>query len=507
MLYIRKISLGLILLLGIHATFLSSCANKLDIHSSSLINESNQWGSISDTRANLMGLYGLLRAAMVEHNGHWVYGELRMGDFASYNRADLNAVVQNDLKASFPLMRSLTNWRKFYAVINASAIFIERAGEVLEKDSRYTEINWKQDVAQARAIRAFTYFYMVRIWGEVPLVTQSFDDGSFEELGASSETTVLAFAESELLTAAQDLPYQYAGLEQTYYGEGTQRWLSILFNKISAYAVLAHISAWQGKYLNTEVYTAFVLNNFSRSGISTWNIDMLTGVNGAFSSSALDYGQILSIPANYNHGEASTSGHIEELTLAEPLILREYPDIYVPRDTISRVFTSINDQRFGIDTVSGLPRTAYFTNYNGELPIFSKIKVLRNGSVDPSYAIYGSRIVFSRVEDIRLLRAEALAVLGQRAEAMRELNQVRSLRSFPLYTELDGTDVVDEIFAERRRELMGEGWRWYDQVRHNRIRQVNAEVGAIMDNRGIYWPLATEALNNNRNLSQNPYWE
>lgn len=502
----RKFSYCLMCVVAFGAVLMSSCNDKVDINASYLINEENQWESITDTRSNLMGVYGLLRAALVEDNGHWVYGELRYGDFTSYNRADLSAVINNDLNASFPLMRSLANWRKFYAVINAAAIFIERSGQVLEKDRRYTEVNWLQDVAQVRAIRAFAYFYMVRIWGDVPLITRSYDDGSFAEFARSNETTVLAYAERELLEAAQDLPYLYAGVGQTYYGEGNVHWADVLFNRNTAYAILAHIAAWQGKYLNAEVYTAFVLNNASRSGILAFSTDALTNIAGAFSSTYVSP-MLLSIPANYGFGEATTSGHIEQLTLAAPLVLREYPDIYVSRDTITRVFTSINDQRFGIDTVSGLPRTAYFTNYNGELPIFSKIKVLRNGSTDPSYAVFGSRLMFTRLEEIYLLRAETLAVLGQRSDALRALNQIRSLRGFPAYNETDTTDVIDEIFAERRRELMGEGWRWYDQVRHNRIKAVNGTVQSLLYSGGIHWPIATEVLNNNSRLSQNPYWE
>ena len=327
---------------------LSSCSDKLDIKSGEVASETLQWTSISDTKSALLGTYGLLRAALLDNNSHWMYGELRSGDFVSYSRADLKAINDHNLKASYPLMKSLTNWRRFYAVINAASVFIERAPEVLEKDSRYTRENLKVDIAQAKAIRAFTYFYMVRIWGDVPLITKSFDDGSFIERARTDQNAVLNFAENELLEAVNDLEYSYGFSLVPYYGETSVYWRKLLFNKLTAYAVLAHISAWQGKYINVDSYTEFIMNNYSRVSINyITNISNLTGLRGIFSNN-YEAGQLFSIPASYNFGEASTTGHIEQLTLADPIISKQRPDIYVPKDSIVNIFNDINDTRFGV---------------------------------------------------------------------------------------------------------------------------------------------------------------
>src|SRR5690606_27728856 len=184
-----------------------------------------------------IGMYGLLRAALLEDNGHWVYGGLRSGDFASYTRADLDAVRTHDLKASYPLIKNMTDWRRLYAVIHAASLSIERAPHALEKDARYTEVNLRWDIAQARAIRAFTYFYMVRIWGDVPLLRKSFDDGTFLERPRNNKETVLDFAEQELLRAAEDLPYSYGMGSSSYYDHDFYVWRGVLINKVTAYAI------------------------------------------------------------------------------------------------------------------------------------------------------------------------------------------------------------------------------------------------------------------------------
>lgn len=490
----------------ISGTF-SACADKLDIPSGEVAGEQLQWTSISDTKSALLGTYGLLRAALVDNNAHWMYGEMRSGDFAAYNRADLAAIQENNLKASHTLIKNLTNWRKFYAVINAASLFIERAPEVREKDSRYTEINMKYDIAQARAIRAFTYFYMVRIWGDVPLITKSFDDGAFVQRPRTDQESVLNFAENELLLAVADLPFNYGGGTTTYYGENSTYWRKVLFNRLTGYAILAHISAWQGKYINVDAYTEYIMNNYSSISVDfISSINNLSGISGIFSNN-YDAGRLFSIPAPYVYGEATATGHIEELTLADPLITKQKPDIYVPKDTIVQVFSDINDMRFGIDTISGLTRTNYFTNYSGETPIFSKIKIIRDGVSDGSYAVFGSSLIFTRMEEIALLRAEALSQLGARDEAIALLNRVKLNRGVQGYSVVTTTPLIEEIFSERRRELMGEGWRWYDQIRLNKLTEVNPEIVEFIEKEGIYWPISADVLNKNGALTQNSYWQ
>ncbi|QBQ40420.1 RagB/SusD family nutrient uptake outer membrane protein [Sphingobacterium psychroaquaticum] len=489
------------------AVVFTSCEKQLDQKAADVASEQLQWQSISDTKAGLMGIYGLMRAALYEENGHWIYGDLRAGDFHSYTRADLDAIHEHDLKASYPLMKTLTNWRRFYAVINAASLFIERAPEVLEKDKRYTEINLKWDVAQARAIRAFMYFYMTRIWGDLPLLRSSFDNGEFLERPKNSVATILDYAESELLKAAEDLPYVYSLGTQEYYNEGFGVWYGALFNKITAYSLLSHVAVWGQRYIQADAYSKFVLDNYARIGVSYSSIDVLTGSNGIFSQQYA-YGRILGIVAPFSLSEATVTGHIEDLTLAEPLVYKKHPALYVPKDTIISLFPEPNDTRFGIDTISGLTRTNYFTNYSGEVPIFSKIKVLRDGGVsNPSYAVYGSTLLFTRLEEMTLLRAEILAVLKQDAEATRLLNVVKTGRKMKGYTDASSEDLLTAIFQERRRELMGEGWRWYDLVRYNRLRGADPKIKEMIEKEGIYWPIAQEVLNNNKKLEQNAFWK
>lgn len=495
--------LGLALMLNL------SCKKVLEIDSSRLANEDGHWTSLQDTRSGLMASYGLMRAAMAENNAHWLWGELRKGDFTASSRSDLKVIVNSNLNASFPLLQNITNWRSFYAVINSSSLLIERAGEVLKADIRYTEPNYKVDVAQARALRAFAYFYMVRIWGDVPLITSS-HDGSFLAKPKTDQAKVLAFAESELIAAAKDLPYIYGAADNdllpgAYYGYNSDRWRGALFTKISAYAILAHIAAWQSHYIDAAVYTEFIMTNYSKANIGYSTTAELTNADGIFNGQSNN--QVICFGFNDVYGESTVNGHIEQLVLAAPLIAKQTPDLFISKDTISSAFIDLNDQRFGLDTISGLPRTNYFVNYSGETPVFSKIKVLKGGSSNGNFALYSSNILFTRLEELVLLRAEALAVLGQRIDAITLLNTIRRSRGTGTLTDGPGRDLIKEIFNERRRELMGEAWRWYDLIRYNKIKNTDAAFTDLINKKGIYWPIAKDVLNANRNLVQNNYWK
>ncbi len=145
------------------------------------------------------------------------------------------------------------------------------------------------------------------------------------------------------------------------------------------------------------------------------------------------------------------------------------------KDSLFSIFDDLTDTRFGINASAN---DKYYTNYindlNAEIPLFTKIKVVQDGKgEDSDYAVFGSSIIFSRLEEITLLRAEALAALNRGTEAIADYNTVRSNRGLPLrtfkYFEADCHKLLAAIFDERRKELMGEGWRWFDLIRRERL--------------------------------------
>jgi hypothetical protein len=510
-----------------------SCKKSLDIASSRVVNEVNYWNTLEDARAAIMGIYGLTRAALADNNGHWIYGDVRLGSFESPIRQDLKAIIRNDLNASYPVINQLSNWRRFYAIVNSANIFIERINEVKAKDPRYTSNNMQVDIAQARFLRALSYFYMVRIWGDVPLILSS-RDGSFENRPRTDQNAVLAYVQSEMLAAALELPYGYSinDLQQPgqYYNQSNSRWAGALVTKLGAYAMLGHVAAWQGKYTDVIKYTRIVLTEYNtKAGISYTNTSDLTRPGGLFYKAAFsaNNNQMLAFGFIWDNQDAAFTGNIESLALADPVVNKNVPDIYLPKDSILSIFKETNDARFNIDTTGVTyadalgTRPGYFANFNGRYPIFAKIKVIMGGDKDPTFRLFSSSILLTRLEDVTLLRAEAYAVLGENTLAIADLNAVRKLRynvdqvgiqnndanDYLTYNAVRNGPIIEAIFKERQKELMGEGHRFYDRVRYEKIKQNNPQFMQLINSGAIYWPIAKEILAQNPLITQNSFWK
>ena len=91
-----------------------------------------------------------------------------------------------------------------------------------------------------------------------------------------------------------------------------------------------------------------------------------------------------------------------------------------------------------------------------------------------------------RYSDIMLLRAEALNKVGRQTEAMDIVNAIRKrmgyLKTITTANTPDQTSLEDAILMERQLELWGEGKRWYDLVRTDRVVKI---MDPIIKGRGI----------------------
>lgn len=511
-----------------------SCKKSLDVASSRVVSETNFWNTLEDARAGIMGVYGLTRAALADNNGHWIYGDVRMGNFESPIRQDLKAIIRNDLNASYPVVNQLSNWRRFYAIVNAANTFLERIKEVKAKDARYTSNNMQVDIAQVRFLRAYAYFYMARIWGDVPLILSS-RDGTFENKARTDQNAVLSYVQQEMEATALDLPYYYSNndLQQPglYYNQPSTRWSGQLVTKLAAYAILGQVAAWQGKYVDVIRYTKIVLTDFAKGGIGyTTSTTTLTAPNGLFykSANSSNYNQIFALSSIFDNQDGAFTGNIESLALAAPAVNKTVPDIYVPKDSILSIFKENYDARFNIDTLGITHSDAYsstvrgyFTNFLGRYPIFAKIKVIQGGDAsDGTFRLFSSSILLTRLEEVTLLRAEAYAVLGETQLAINDLNAVRINRynvdqvglqnqagDYTPYSAAKHGPIIEAIFKERQKEFMGEGYHWYDRVRYEKIKQNNPQFMALINSGGIYWPISRDILAQNPLLTQNSYWK
>ena len=170
-------------------------------------------------------------------------------------------------------------WEKWFTGVQRAnaAISVIEASEVENK---------AQLIAEARFIRAFCYFELVRHWGGVPLYTENFDASTdFSSVGRSSAVEVYAQIETDLSSAIPDLQNK----AETPTGRATQA---------AAQSLLAKVHLSQGNYAEVLTYTSAVIasaeyalesnfaDNFTTAnefGIeSIFEIDYKSGINNGF---------------------------------------------------------------------------------------------------------------------------------------------------------------------------------------------------------------------------------
>ncbi|KAA2244818.1 RagB/SusD family nutrient uptake outer membrane protein [Chitinophaga agrisoli] len=486
----------IVILLGM-ALLGSACKKMLDEPSRRALTEENMWQNKNDARAATYGCYALIRAALMNENAHWVYGDMRGGDFRVTKRGDLQALVDNNLNASYATADQWRDWRRFYAAIAQCNLAIERLPEVVKNDYRYSVNDMELDRSQVRFLRAFLYYYIVRIWGDVPLIA-TVNDGSFKPVARSSAQQVLDFAIQDALAAAYGLPWKYDGRspeqQGDYQGQGEGHHTDISATRGMAYTLLAHLYAWKGDYTNALQNTRNVIDNQALTGYNFVSTADLTRLDGSFRGRGLS--NIFQVDLNFDHAEFSTTGQLEDWTLRLPDIPKSESEIYVPKDSILGIYSEANDQR----------ATLFFSQLNDAFPVFYKMKQVNTAVTNPTLRFYTSAIIIFRYEELYLLQAECKARLGL-GDAIGDLNNIRSRRGLK---SLPGSPsqqaLLDAIFMERRRELIGEGWYWYDLIHFNKIPQYTQLTQQDVNNGAAYWPVSKAALATNSALVQNSFW-
>ena len=96
-----------------------------------------------------------------------------------------------------------------------------------------------------------------------------------------------------------------------------------------------------------------------------------------------------------------------------------------------------------------------------------------------------------------LISAEAQGL----ALGIDRLNQLRNYRGLPSVSPATESAFLDAVLKERRLELFGEGFRWFDLVRTGKYEQV---VG--VDKKYTVFPIPSRELTLNKELKQNPLW-
>jgi hypothetical protein len=467
------------------------------------------WTSQTSVEQATTAMYGQFRSCVRNSNAHFINGDLAAGTFFpntnQWNLASMKASYNPPFNFSYvPYYESvLQNWSRFYQLIAQANLVLRNVPAMPASDFTAESVR-SGYIAEALFMRAYAYFYMIRIWGDPVYVTSTYDNvdyGNIPPLPRTPESAVLDSCLRDLKNAAASM--SFSG------GDPTK---AIRANKGSAYALIAHIYAWKHEYDSAHAYCSRVI---SGGGYSLEAMSSYTNIwNGQSSGES-----IFELPMTYNYSDPNFTSQNDWAEaqfsffgtfLKGPLTGNQNSTCWIaPQGGILDQIFDTADARyhaiFQSVPASGGDQAGHmllkYANFLYQQPDTKTLPYLNND------------LVLLRLSDIYLLDAEALANLGDLGGAATDLAMTEDRAGISSYQNpTNQYDMLDEVVMERGRELVGEGQWYYDLIRTEATQGWLEYVGyqsarVTATSKGYYWPLDMGTLFPQDNLLvQNPWW-
>ncbi|MGS2726460.1 RagB/SusD family nutrient uptake outer membrane protein [Psychroserpens sp. BH13MA-6] len=451
------------------------------------IDSENYFNSEDDYYNALIGAYDLLQAT---------YANAIVGEIASNNTlcggesaTDVIGWQQIDDMIHTPVNSNLKDiWNWMFAGVN-------RANYILEFQDK-TDFEGKEIIiAEARFLRAYYYFELVKWFGPVPLKETRFSLGDETTIPRSPVEDVYALIEADLIFAANTLDYT---APQT--GRATKGSAEALLGKAYLYqdkfsdaAIVLENLIMNGPYDLVQNYDTIFEDQGENNIESVFEVQY-TDVEGAgFGCLQCSEGNVavgFSGIRNYS-GPTFTSGFSFNVPTQETYEAFEANDV---RQDVAILDIEAWAAATGATYGTGYEHTGYFNRkYLPRLRSSEAAGDLNLTNPNNYRAI--------RFADVLLMAAEAFNRGGIDDDKARlYLNRVRTRATLPDVTS-SGNALTDAIYQERRVELVGEGHHFFDLVRTGRGNQIDG----FTSNKNELFPVPFEEIQfSNGNWQQNP---
>ena len=485
---------------------LSSCVDTVILPDNKTVDD-DFWQKKSEVEAVVATAYAQLRDPFAIRN-MIVWGDFRSDELVLASSLPTSAAYRTALQQIYSLNidteNSFTSWYPFYSAINYCNLVLEKAEDVIAVDPDYMRGDYDANKAQMLALRAFCYFYLTKVFHDIPVTPGAYLNSS-ADLNApqANPDSVLNMCINDLKEASK-----YAVAANTF---GDWRDKGYL-NQDGINAVLADIDLWRGsvnrdaadyeacvEYCNKviaakkEAYEQSPSRrrfggddekqDYYLSSYSDMYSDLFGQAGQNADESIFELQFRLSNAANsgldqmyyrYNNASGNGNGYLKA------------SKVYGSVDATGRgVWMNSVDQRL----------YEYVYDATGTAEQYDVRKFVALSSAGTNNSAEGSpssgrtfsmnrNWIFYRLTDVMLMKAEALVQLyelGGKADgdtrnedafnickfindrALSDANKTSYALKYTTYR-----DRMEElVMAERARELCFEGKRWFDLMRYN----------------------------------------
>ena len=470
---------------AILAASLSSCVNDwLDVAPSDGTDADAALTSSSDLDAARTGMYKALKgnSSFVDYYGQqfFVYGDVHAGDDYQYNniggsnRASFYYDMNYQTASEFTSSTSSSNvaWKSPYIVIGRANRIIAAAEGGALSDAAEAKATIDQYAAEAKVLRALAHFDLVRIYGKpytedqgaslgVPLVT-----GVLESNAKPARSTV-----AEVYTqVVKDLTEAISS--NALATETEPGYVSVW----GAKAILSRVYLNMGDYANALSVAEDIIKN---SGAALWTRDQYFKAWDASTPNESEFLFRLNVAGSTDNNDLNGIGNLQQRDgYKEMVATKKFVDMLTsdPKDVRNDMF---------------LPAKA-----EKEVAVYGTNKVFLNKLRGQGGNLRNVTIVpIIRLSEVYLTAAECAFRNNDKTKAVEYLNDLVKNRTTTVASLATVDNItLDRILIERRKELIGEGQRYFDALRNNEtITRYTSEA-----DKGWHKTLSKEAQSFNR---------
>ena len=434
---------------------ISGCKKFLNIDPPYAQDAENYFQNQSDYELALIGAYDLLQASFLSV---WI-GEIASdntiaGGESVTDTEGLHQIDQMNHGGVNNELRSVFRWN--YAGIT-------RANYILEYKDNIDFPGKDHLIAEARFLRAFYYFELVKFFGDIPLVVdQRLGVEEVSKLPRTSAADVYAQIEEDLIYAASILD-----VSNVVKGKAT---------KGAALALLGKAYLYQNKWADAASAFDEIINNNWYTLIPDY-ADLFSVTNENNSETVFDvqysgleggsYGCLVCLEGNAGpgfQGIRQYNGPVYGDGNSYNLPTQNLYDFFPTNDS-RRDYTILDIDAF-IAAQANPQSISYAIGAGGHTGYYNNKYIKRQGEIGLPDNDLTSPVNYRviRYADVLLMSAEANFQNGNSSLAEQYINEVRARAGVASMSGI----TIDDIYNERRLELSCEGHRFFDLVRTNK---------------------------------------